>query len=89
MGLCAATGLEQVHLNGERLPVKDFSNYVDMYLKNKSEPVKIYEKVCALHRYWCPEWFRFRQFLRCIPESFAGRVSCYVLPTPVYAMHVR
>lgn len=33
----------KVRLNGEQLPIKDFSQYVDMYLDD-DEPVKISDK---------------------------------------------
>jgi DNA topoisomerase-2 len=34
----------KVILNGEQLPVRDFSQYVDMYLADQEEPTKIIEK---------------------------------------------
>jgi hypothetical protein len=36
--------MKQVFLNGTRVPIKDFSSYVDLYLKDKPDAVKIHEK---------------------------------------------
>jgi hypothetical protein len=37
--------LNQVFLNDKRVPIKDFSSYVDLYLKDKPDAVKIHEKI--------------------------------------------
>lgn len=34
----------QVYLNGELLPIKNFSEYVDMYLEDKSTP-RVHERI--------------------------------------------
>ena len=34
----------QVHLNGERLPIKNFMEYVELYLPDKSVP-RVHDKI--------------------------------------------
>lgn len=36
--------LWQVYLNGERLPIKSFQDYVALYLKDKETP-RVYERI--------------------------------------------
>eukprot|EP00959_Pyramimonas_sp_CCMP1952_P025790 541678-Pyramimonas_sp.AAC.1 len=62
-----------VFLDGTRLPIKDFSNYVDLFLKDKTEPVKIYEKVSALSNHVYQSCAM--RDSRCIFPCAAGLVS--------------
>eukprot|EP00976_Prorocentrum_cordatum_P108418 1194839-Prorocentrum_minimum.AAC.3 len=65
--------LTKVFLDGTRLPIKDFSNYVDLFLKDKTEPVKIYEKVSALSNHVYQSCAM--RDSRCIFPCAAGLVS--------------
>ena len=40
----AAAGVVQVFLNGERLPIKSFQQYVGLYIANKEAP-RVYERI--------------------------------------------
>ena len=40
----------KVYLNGEKLPIKGFSDYVNLYLGNKDPSMRCYEKVRAVQR---------------------------------------
>jgi DNA topoisomerase-2 len=37
----------KVYLNGEKLPIKGFSDYVNLYLGNKDPSMRCYEKARA------------------------------------------